>query len=183
LAALAREDGAARRESHKKIYVVALGAGQRFAIAEGRIAIEAPASPTSPVDASEPAAPSDGASTLVIAPSVIVIAAPAPEASSAPAAAGSSAARVMAASLPRKAAPGGTSGASAEPGAGIPGNARRERERDERVYLEVARERLAAGHPNAARSVLRAHDRRFPEGGFAEERAALRASTRNVSNH
>ena len=49
------------------------------------------------------------------------------------------------------------------------------RERDERVYIEVARERLAAGRAGATRQVLRSHARAFPGGGYPGERASLSA--------
>lgn len=54
------------------------------------------------------------------------------------------------------------------------------RERDERVYVEVARERLAAGRPDATRQVLRSHARAFPGGGYAGERQSLSARSKAV---
>jgi RNA polymerase sigma-70 factor (ECF subfamily) len=54
----------------------------------------------------------------------------------------------------------------------------RARERDERVYLGVARKALATGQPDVAEAVLHDRQRRFARGDFAHERAALADSRR-----
>lgn len=154
--------------------------GIACAAVEGGIAAPAPVSSTQSLATDIPAASSETVSVPAAASTPAAASAPV---ATAQAGKGSNEPAVKAALPPQKAASGAARRPPAASGREESGSARRERERerDERVYIEVARERLAAGQPGVARAVLRAHDRRFPGGGFAEERAALRASARGAS--